>query len=202
MTRLLATALASADNMASITMWARAGWPSVVVFTAAISGGCASTGVSRPSPFPNAAHGSVSATDTELSGPRTAGRNGALASAVIESALSLRGTPYRFGGDSPAAGFDCSGLVSYVARSNGVGMPRTVIEQFTAGQSVDRSDLRPGDLVFYSTLGPGPTHVGIVVASDRTPQFIHAPADGSTVRVERLDTPYWERRWVGARRVF
>jgi cell wall-associated NlpC family hydrolase len=183
-------------------MCARTVWPSVVLFTVAISSGCASTGASRPSPFPNASHGTVSAADPELSGPRNSGRSGGLANAVIESALLLRGTPYRFGGDSPAAGFDCSGLVSYVARTNGVGMPRTVIEQFSTGQSVDRSDLQPGDLVFYSTLGPGPTHVGIVVASDRTPQFIHAPADGSTVRVERLDAPYWERRWVGARRVF
>ena len=63
------------------------------------------------------------------------------------------------------------------------------------------ADLAPGDLVFYSTIGPGATHVGIVLPGDGS-RFIHAPADGSVVREERMDTPYWEHRWVGARRVF
>ena len=174
---------------------------SFVLVAAALGAACATPGVPRPSPFPNVGSEPARARG-EYSPMRETGRSSGLASAVIEAALSLRGTPYRFGGDSPAFGFDCSGLVSYVARMNGIGVPRTVVDQFNAGLPVTRDDLEPGDLVFYSTIGPGPTHVGIVVSSAGTPQFVHAPADGSTVRTERLDTPYWERRWVGARRVF
>jgi cell wall-associated NlpC family hydrolase len=122
--------------------------------------------------------------------------------AILESAQSLVGTPYRFGGASPSEGFDCSGLVAYVARLHGIALPRVVSDQFGAGHAVDRRKLAPGDLVFYSTVGPGATHVGIVLESAGALRFIHAPADGSSVRVERFDTPYWESRWVGARRVF
>lgn len=92
--------------------------------------------------------------------------------------------------------------MSYVAGLHGILLPRVVADQFVAGRSVDRNKLTPGDLVFYSTIGPGPTHVGIVLESSGTLRFIHAPSDGSSVRVERFDTPYWESRWVGARRVF
>jgi cell wall-associated NlpC family hydrolase len=92
--------------------------------------------------------------------------------------------------------------VSYVAGLHGILLPRIVIDQFAVGRAVDRSSLAPGDLIFYSTVGPGATHVGIVLESNGPLRFIHAPADGSSVRVERFDTPYWESRWVGARRVF
>jgi cell wall-associated NlpC family hydrolase len=175
----------------------------VVLGFSTLAGACASTGPSRPMPFPSPAGShpaEVRGTVLPASGPSSSVP--ALAGAIIASALSLRGTPYRFGGATPADGFDCSGLVSFVAHSNGVGVPRTVLEQFGAGVAIERSDLAPGDLVFYSTTGPGPTHVGIVVSAGQNPQFVHAPADGSTVRTERLDTPYWEHRWVGARRVF
>jgi cell wall-associated NlpC family hydrolase len=76
-----------------------------------------------------------------------------------------------------------------------------VAEQFTAGEPVTRENLQPGDLVFFSTTGPGATHVGLVVSIATVAEFVHAPADGSTVRVERLDSSYWDRRWMGARRV-
>lgn len=178
-------------------------WSVALLGVSIFASGCASAGPSRPTPFPNAGRPRpAETTPTAVFSTAPSNRAPALAGAIIDSALSLRGTPYRFGGDSPAAGFDCSGLVNYVARANGVGMPRTVIEQFGTGVSIQRTDLAPGDLVFYSTTGPGPTHVGIVISSGQNPQFVHAPADGSTVRTERLDTPYWEGRWVGARRVF
>src|SRR5262245_20417733 len=164
---------------------------------------CATT-TATPAAFPGAtgsrpaAHARTPASDTS---PATATSSRGI-DAILDSARSLVGTPYRFGGASPAEGFDCSGFVSYVAGLHGILLPRVVADQFVAGRSIDRNRLAPGDLVFYSTIGPGPTHVGIVLESSGTLRFIHAPSDGSSVRVERFDTPYWESRWVGARRVF
>ena len=122
--------------------------------------------------------------------------------AVLQSAFDLLGTKYRFGGETPESGFDCSGFVSYVLRQHGVELPRTVAEQFAAGRSVAQDEIQPGDLVFFTTTGPGATHVGLVVTSGSRYEFIHAPADGASVRIERFDTGYWQQRWLGARRVF
>ena len=169
----------------------------VLVATAA----CASAGGATPAAFPGAT-GSRPEPREPLPVHVASVPASPAVGAILDSARSLVGTPYRFGGASPAEGFDCSGLVSYVAALHGVGLPRTVSDQFALGRAVDRGDLVPGDLVFYSTIGPGATHVGIVVGGEGGWRFIHAPADGSVVRVERFDTPYWERRWVGARRVF
>jgi cell wall-associated NlpC family hydrolase len=165
---------------------------------------CAATSGPTPAAFPGAAGSRPAVSDARRSADtvRTTPAPSAAVDGILESARSLVGTPYRFGGASPAEGFDCSGLVTYVARLHGILLPRIVSDQFSAGRAVDRSDLAPGDLVFYSTIGPGATHVGIVLESNGTLRFIHAPADGSSVRVERFDTPYWESRWVGARRVF
>jgi cell wall-associated NlpC family hydrolase len=113
----------------------------------------------------------------------------------------LRGTPYRFGGSTPAQGFDCSGLVAYVMAEQSIVMPRSVASQFSAGEPVEWERLQRGDLIFFSTTGPGATHVGIVTDTDRV-EFVHAPADGAAVRVERFDAPYWRGRFVGARRIF
>jgi cell wall-associated NlpC family hydrolase len=124
------------------------------------------------------------------------------AAAVLQTAYSLLGTRYRFGGESPETGFDCSGFVGYVLRQHGIDMPRTVAEQFQIGRSVAQDDIQIGDLVFFTTTGPGATHIGIVVSAGPRWEFIHAPADGASVRVERFDSGYWQQRWMGARRVF
>ena len=116
---------------------------------------------------------------------------------VAGTALSLRGTPYRNGGSDPA-GFDCSGFVKYVLEQNGVAVPRTVTEQFRAGRQVTDAQLEPGDLVFFSTVSPGASHVGIAIGGD---EFVHAPSGAGEVRVERMSAPYWSTRFVGARRV-
>jgi cell wall-associated NlpC family hydrolase len=121
--------------------------------------------------------------------------------AILATAFDLLGTPYRYGGQVPSLGFDCSGFVRYVLGLHAIQMPRTVAEQFEIGQTVRPEQVRPGDLVFFSTVGAGPTHIGIVVDMD-DPQFIHAPDAGGRVRVERYDTPYWRARWIGARRVY
>lgn len=125
------------------------------------------------------------------------GRGTADGYALSGVALSLRGAPYRDGGDTPS-GFDCSGFVKYVYEQNGVAMPRQVRDQYKLGTSVSRDHLAPGDLVFFSTVAPGASHVGIVIGGD---QFVHAPSERGVVRVESLSQDYWARRFIGARRV-
>ena len=117
--------------------------------------------------------------------------------ALSGTALSLRGAPYRDGGIDPS-GFDCSGFVRYVYEQHGVAMPRQVRDQFRLGKNVDRDRLEPGDLVFFSTVAPGASHVGIVIGGD---QFIHAPSERGVVRVESLTQEYWAARFIGAKRV-
>jgi len=125
------------------------------------------------------------------------GRGTADGYALSGTALSLRGAPYKDGGIDPA-GFDCSGFVRYVYEQHGVAMPRQVREQFRIGKTVDRGQLAPGDLVFFSTVAPGASHVGIVIGGD---QFVHAPSERGVVRVESLSQQYWASRFIGAKRV-
>ena len=113
------------------------------------------------------------------------------------TALALRGAPYRNGGATPD-GFDCSGFVQYVFGRHGVAMPRETREQFRVGRSIRRNDLAPGDLVFFSTVAPGASHVGIMIGGD---QFVHAPSEKGVVRVESLSQQYWATRFIGAKRV-
>jgi cell wall-associated NlpC family hydrolase len=117
--------------------------------------------------------------------------------AVAEFALGFRGVPYRLGGADPA-GFDCSGLVHYVFAQYGVLVPRVVEEQYQAGEKVKAKDIKPGDLLFFATKGPGATHVAIAVGEDR---FVHAPNSTGVVRVETLMSTYWGSRYIGARRI-
>jgi cell wall-associated NlpC family hydrolase len=118
-------------------------------------------------------------------------------SAIADLALTFVGTPYRTGGATPA-GFDCSGLVEYVFEQNGLAVPRTVAEQYRIGRKVSRSDLHPGDLVFFSTVARGASHVGISLGGD---EFVHAPSGRGEVSVQHLSAAYWSKRYVGARRV-
>lgn len=121
------------------------------------------------------------------------------ASNVALRALAHLGTPYRPGGVSPRTGFDCSGLVAYVYREGaGLALPRNTLDLSHLGEQIERTALRPGDLVFYNTQRREYSHVGIYLGEDR---FIHAPASGSEVRVENLRADYWVRRYNGARRI-
>jgi len=88
--------------------------------------------------------------------------------------------------------------VWYVYRLHGIDLPRTVATQASAGRHVSREDVRPGDLVFFSTTGPGVTHVGIATSRET---FVHSPNSRSAVRVEPLTSPYWSQRYAGARRL-
>lgn len=112
-------------------------------------------------------------------------------------AISLVGTPYRFGGNTPESGFDCSGLIDhvYLARA-GVAAPRTVSALVDWGQPVAATDVRTGDLVVFTQNGVS-SHAGIYVGEGR---FVHAPSSGGEVRLDALTSKYWARQWVSYRR--
>ena len=114
-------------------------------------------------------------------------------------ALASVGARYHYGGASPDTGFDCSGLVAHVyERAWGLSLPRRTEEQRRIGRAVKRSDLQPGDLVFYNTRNRPYSHVGIYLGDGN---FVHAPRPGQRVRVESVESPYWRARWNGARRL-
>lgn len=120
------------------------------------------------------------------------------ANAVLMRALSLVGTPYRYGGNTPEAGFDCSGLVGYVFGDMlGRRLPRTSGELARLGVGVGPIALAAGDLVVFGD-GAQVSHVGIYVGEGR---FVHAPSSGGTVRLDRLDAPYWREHFQGGRRI-
>ncbi|MFA5684617.1 MAG: C40 family peptidase [Lysobacteraceae bacterium] len=122
----------------------------------------------------------------------------AQANAVAIHAIGLVGTPYRYGGNTPAGGFDCSGLVGYVFReAAGVALPRTTGELARIkAPEVKRERLRSGDLVLFGGRG-GADHIGIYVGQGR---FVHAPSRGGVVRLDSLDAEHWRQRYHGARR--
>ena len=117
--------------------------------------------------------------------------------ALTGTALSLRGSRYRDGGTDPA-GFDCSGFTQYVFGQHGIALPRDVKDQFGTGKPVQPADIAPGDLIFFTTVAPGASHVAIALGGD---EFVHAPSSTGVVRVEHLASPYWSQRFLGARRL-
>lgn len=126
----------------------------------------------------------------------------AAADDMAMTALTLMGTPYKFGGTSPEVGFDCSGLVQYIYRDiSSVTLPRTAAEMaHLAGRDVTTRELVVGDLLFFR-LGKSSriNHVGVYIGEDR---FVHAPRTGTTVRIDKLDNRYWMRYYDRARRLF
>lgn len=118
---------------------------------------------------------------------------------LVMQALSTLGVPYRNGGTSSKTGFDCSGLVlSAYEKTMGLKLPRTAAAQAAATQKITRKELQPGDLVFFNTQRRAFSHVGIYMGEGK---FIHAPRTGAQVRIESMNTRYWEKRFNGARRV-
>lgn len=126
----------------------------------------------------------------------------AAADDMAMTALTLMGTPYKYGGSSPEVGFDCSGLVQYIYRDiSAVTLPRTAAEMANlAGRDVSTRELVVGDLLFFR-LGKSAriNHVGVYIGEDR---FVHAPRTGATVRIDKLDNRYWMRYYDRARRLF
>ena len=121
------------------------------------------------------------------------------ASEYVVSAMTFLGVPYKRGGTSAETGFDCSGFVKTIyEQTAGLILPRRAEQQAAATQRIDKSDLQPGDLVFFNTMRRAFSHVGIYVGNGK---FIHAPKPGAEVRVEDMGVAYWNRRFDGARRV-
>jgi cell wall-associated NlpC family hydrolase len=173
-----------------------------IVVAAALVTGCATAGSGiRPAPFPGspaiADHPVSNSPGIPLDVPR-----------LVQTAMSLQGSPYLFGGENPATGFDCSGLVRYLFREQGWELPRTAREQFEYGRKVDVRQIQPGDLLFFATESNGASHVGIAIDAAVAPDarsgraFIHAPGANSAVRIDMLETSYWQSRFLGARRLF
>ncbi|WP_109478591.1 C40 family peptidase [Paraburkholderia sp. C35] len=118
---------------------------------------------------------------------------------VVVGALNMIGVRYRWGGDTPDSGLDCSGFVRYVFQDTlGMALPRRAEEMSRVGEKVRVSDLKPGDLVFFNTMRRTFSHVGIYIGDNK---FVHSPSTGSTLRVDDMDDGYWEKRFTGARRI-
>ena len=121
------------------------------------------------------------------------------ASDLVVGAMGFLGVPYRRGGTSAESGFDCSGFVKAMYEQTiGLVLPRSAAQQAAATQTIDKSELKPGDLVFFNTMRHAFSHVGIYVGNGK---FIHSPKPGAEVRVEDMGLAYWTRRYDGARRV-
>jgi cell wall-associated NlpC family hydrolase len=121
------------------------------------------------------------------------------ASELVVNAMGFLGVPYKRGGNSADTGFDCSGFVKAMYEQTiGLVLPRRSAEQAAATVPIDKSELQPGDLVFFNTLKSAFSHVGIYVGDNK---FIHSPRTGSVVRVEDMRVNYWSSRFDGARRV-
>jgi len=120
---------------------------------------------------------------------------------VLFRALGLVGTPYRWGGNTPDSGFDCSGLIGYVYRdAAGIALPRSTREMIgIRAPDIDKGALQSGDLVFFATNGGTQvSHAGIYVGEGR---FVHAPSTGGTVRLDYLSNSYWQKTYLNAKRV-
>jgi len=118
---------------------------------------------------------------------------------LINNAMQLIGVRYRWGGNTPQSGLDCSGFVRYVFNDTfGFLLPRKSAQMSKVGLEIGKDELRPGDLVFFNTMRHAFSHVGIYVGNNK---FIHAPSKGKSIRVDDMTKVYWEKRYNGARRL-
>ena len=117
-------------------------------------------------------------------------------SSLLTLSKRYLGVRYRWGGTTPA-GFDCSGFLYYIYGRMGVSLPRTTFDMFEAGVPVPRDALQPGDILFFQTISPGPSHAGIYIGDGR---FAHASSAGRRVQVTSMDDDYYTARYLGARR--
>lgn len=137
---------------------------------------------------------------TSASGPaRKVATDYAPAQDLLLSAMSLIGVKYKWGGNTPESGLDCSGFVRYVFQNSlNIILPRTSFNMSQMGETVDKQELKPGDLVFFNTLKRQFSHVGIYLGDNR---FIHSPRTGRSIEVANMGDSYWTKRFNGARRM-
>lgn len=119
---------------------------------------------------------------------------------LLMNAMGLLGVAYRFGGNSPVSGLDCSGFMQYIfKKSMRINLPRTSAEMATVGRAVERSQLQPGDMVFFRTAGGGRiSHVGMYIGNGR---MVHAPRSGKSIEIVGITSGYWHQKYATARRV-
>ena len=116
---------------------------------------------------------------------------------IVQHAISNLGRPYKWGGNSPSKGFDCSGLIVYTHQKADIDIPRTAMAQFASGKSVTQKELKPADLVFFRKPGGQKVyHVGIFFGKNA---FVHAPGQGRPVSYGHLTNPYFKKYYIGAR---
>ncbi|PKO52886.1 MAG: glycoside hydrolase [Betaproteobacteria bacterium HGW-Betaproteobacteria-20] len=120
-------------------------------------------------------------------------------SEVLVNALNLTGVKYKYGGNSPEIGFDCSGFVRYVfSQATSLTLPHSTLAISQLGKTIPKNEIQPGDLVFFKTIKNAISHVGIYMGNNR---FIHSPSAGGQVRVESMTEGYWARHFSGAQRL-
>jgi cell wall-associated NlpC family hydrolase len=151
--------------------------------------------------LPLAASADESTRIAEVPGTASAAEPGLFAQAqeLALRALGFIGVPYKWGGSSPDTGFDCSGLIRFLyAQITGQALPGNAAEISRVGEIIDKSELQPGDLVFFNTLRRPFSHVGIYLGDSR---FVHAPSRGGAVEIVDMSQRYWKSRYNGARRL-
>jgi len=160
---------------------------------------CTSPVVAEPSIYGTSAPPVSGMSPTPAPQPLENGSWSTTAQEVLINALSLTGIKYKYGGNSPETGFDCSGFVRYVFRqATDLTLPHGARAISQLGQTVALNDLQPGDLVFFNTLKSAFSHVGIYLGNNK---FIHSPSSGGGINVVNMNDSYWAQRFNGARRI-
>lgn len=118
---------------------------------------------------------------------------------IISTTKELLGRPYKFGGNNPKEGFDCSGLVQYVYNRHGIKLPRRASQQYQKTSRISPKEAQPGDLLFFNINGKGISHVGIYIGRMR---FVHAPSSGKKISTTSLKKKYWQKRFRGVHTPF
>lgn len=160
--------------------------------------GGVSIGVSPSASLLNSSSGNTGSSDTGSSG--SVSENASIGQQMADKALTYNGYPYVWGGASPSTGFDCSGLVYYIAKCFGYSIPHGSTSQYAYGTYVEKSDLQPGDFVFFeNTYTEGISHVGIYLGNG---DFIHASSSETGVKISNLNEAYYINHYYGARRIY
>ena len=171
---------------------------SVALLALGLCTGVSAFAAPAPTTFATLEAEAITAAPTHDTSSKTAMSRAPVGETLIY-AFSLIGVKYRYGGNSAAKGFDCSGFVSHVfSETLSLPLPRSAIAMSKAGLQIDQSQLQPGDLVFYKTLKRAFSHVGLYIGDGR---FVHAPSRGKTVEIVEMSDAYWRKRFNGARRV-